>query len=82
MRHTDAWDREPKSRASEIAELQRMIPICSICHRIRDQEESWSRVEAYFKNHWDIDFSHGLCPDCYKKEMEKLKEDVESLSDG
>jgi hypothetical protein len=58
---------------SEIAELQRIIPICSICGKIRDDEESWMRVEAYFKNNWDVDFSHSYCPDCYKIELDKLK---------
>jgi hypothetical protein len=58
---------------SEIAELQRIIPICSICKKVRDDKESWMMVEAYFKNNWDVDFSHGYCPDCCKIEMEKLK---------
>lgn len=58
---------------SEIAELYRMIPICSICGKVRDDKESWMRVETYFKNSWDVDFSHGYCPDCYKIELEKLK---------
>ena len=57
---------------SEIAELYRLIPICSVCGKVRDKQ-SWMRVEAYFKNNWDVDFSHGLCPDCYKIEMDKLK---------
>ena len=61
---------------SEIAELYRMIPICSVCRKLRDDKESWMLVEAYFKNHWDVDFSHGLCPDCYKIEMDKLKPHV------
>jgi PAS domain-containing protein len=58
---------------SEIAELYRMIPICSICGKVRDDKASWMRVESYFKDNWDLDFSHGLCPDCYKIEMDKLK---------
>ena len=58
---------------SEIAELQRMIPICSICHKIKDEKEDWSRIEAYFKDRWDVDFSHSLCPACHKKELEKLQ---------
>ncbi|MDX9785720.1 MAG: PAS domain S-box protein [Desulfobacterales bacterium] len=58
---------------SEIAELRRIIPICSICRKIRDDKASWTLVEAYFKNNWDVDFSHGLCPDCYKIEMDKLE---------
>lgn len=63
---------------SEIAELYRMIPICSVCGKVRDDKESWMRVEAYFNDNWGIDFSHGLCPDCYKTEMEKLKRVIKS----
>jgi hypothetical protein len=58
---------------SEIAELYRMIPICSVCGKVRDDKESWMQVEAYFKNNWDVDFSHGYCPDCFKIEKDKLK---------
>jgi hypothetical protein len=61
---------------SEIAELQRMIPICSICKKIRNDKESWSLIESYFKEHWDVDFSHSLCPECYRTEMEKLRADI------
>jgi PAS domain-containing protein len=58
---------------SMIAELKRMIPICSICRQVQDEKESWSRIEDYFKKQWDVDFSHGLCPKCYQDEMVKLK---------
>lgn len=58
---------------SEIAEIQRLIPICSVCKKVKDEKEIWSRVEAYFKEKWDVDFSHGLCPECYKIEIEKIK---------
>jgi hypothetical protein len=57
---------------SEIAELHRLIPICAVCKRIRDEKESWMLVEAYFKNSWNVDFSHGLCPDCLKVEKDKI----------
>jgi hypothetical protein len=57
---------------SEIAELQRMIPICSICKKVRDDKEAWQRIETYLKEHWDVDFTHGLCPECYEEEMAKL----------
>jgi PAS domain-containing protein len=58
---------------SIIAELQRMIPICSVCRQVQDEKESWSRIEAYFKKQWDVDFFHGLCPKCYQNEMDKIK---------
>ena len=67
---------------SEIAELRRIIPICSICKKVRDDKESWSRVEAYFKEHWDIDFSHGLCPECYKLEMDKVTRYIKAKKDA
>jgi len=58
---------------SEIAELYRMIPICSVCRKVRDDKESWMLVEAYFKNNWGVDFSHVLCPDCFRIEKDKLE---------
>jgi hypothetical protein len=57
---------------SELADLYRMIPICSICGKVRDDQESWMRIEAYFKDRWDVDFSHSLCPDCLQAEMHKV----------
>jgi hypothetical protein len=63
---------------SEIAELQRLIPICSICKRVRDDKESWSRLESYFKDHWDVDFTHGYCPKCFKNEMAKAKRNLKA----
>jgi hypothetical protein len=63
---------------SEIAEFQRLIPICSICKKVRDDKESWFRLESYFKEHWDVDFSHGYCPECYKKEMDKAKKNLKT----
>lgn len=58
---------------SEIAELYNIIPICSVCRKIQDKSEAWMKIEAYFKNNWDLDFSHGLCPECYQVEIGKLK---------
>jgi PAS domain-containing protein len=67
---------------SEIAELQRMIPICSVCKEVRDEKETWSQLEAYLKKYWDVDFSHSFCPTCFKKEMDKLKKhDSQTLKD-
>ena len=56
---------------SILSELKRIIPICSICHKIRDQNEVWSRIEAYFKDNWDVDFSHGYCPECCAELLDK-----------
>lgn len=57
-----------------IADLSSMIPICSLCKKIRDERKTWIRIEAYFNSNLGLDFTHSLCPDCYRIEMEKLKE--------
>jgi hypothetical protein len=66
---------------SEIGEISRLISICSICKKVRDDHESWIRVEAYFNNNWGLDFSHGLCPDCYQIERDKLKTLIKAEQD-
>ena len=58
---------------SEIAELYNMIFICPVCGKMQDDEKTWMRVEAYFKNNWNVDCSHGYCPDCFKKELKKIR---------
>ena len=52
---------------SELMDLRKVIPICANCKRVRDDREFWDHVENYFKRQLDIDFSHGICPECVKK---------------
>jgi CheY-like chemotaxis protein len=52
---------------AHIKTLQGIIPICMHCHRIRDDEEVWQRIESYLERHSEARFSHGLCPTCLKR---------------
>lgn len=52
---------------SELIELKTLLPICAGCKKIRDDQEYWHHVEQYFQEHLDVQFSHGLCPDCVRK---------------
>jgi hypothetical protein len=56
-----------KSAHAEVNTLRGIIPICSSCKKIRDDEGFWQQVEVYIKNHSEADFSHGICPDCLVK---------------
>lgn len=47
--------------------LQGIIPICMHCHKIRNDDEAWHRLEAYIEAHSDAQFSHSICPDCMKE---------------
>ena len=52
---------------SHIRTLQGILPICMHCHKIRNDEESWQRIESYIEAHSDAQFSHSLCPECLDK---------------
>ncbi len=45
-------------------QIQGLIPICSNCKKIRDDEGYWQQVEQYIGKHSDASFSHGYCPTC------------------
>jgi hypothetical protein len=51
----------------EIKTLRGMLPICSSCKKIRDDEGYWQHIEEYIMQHSEADFTHGICEDCVKK---------------
>ena len=51
---------------NELVQLRKVLPMCAKCKKIRDDKNYWADVEAYFKKQLDVDFSHGICPDCLK----------------
>ena len=55
---------------AEVRSLQAILPICSYCKRVRDDENYWHNVEAYISEHTDTRFSHGICPSCFEREVE------------
>jgi CheY-like chemotaxis protein len=57
---------------AEIRQLQEMIPICTYCHKVRDTHDYWDKVESYIQKETGSRFSHGACPECYDKELERL----------
>ncbi len=52
---------------TEVKTLSGMLPICSSCKKIRDDEGYWQQIEEYIRNHSDADFTHGICNDCVEK---------------
>jgi PAS domain-containing protein len=71
-RHQAAREREVligelQAALSEVKQLSGLLPICGHCKKIRDDSGAWHPLEVYFKNHSDVDFSHGLCPECLRK---------------
>ena len=50
-----------------IEHLHDIIPICSSCKKIRDDQGYWDQVERYIQKHSHAKLSHGICPDCMKR---------------
>jgi PAS domain-containing protein len=57
---------ELRKAIEHIKTLQGIIPICSHCKKIRNDEGYWNQVEDYIAKHADVQFSHSICPDCMK----------------
>ena len=55
---------------AEVKRLQEILPICSYCKRIRDDDNDWHTVESYISMHTSSLFSHGICPSCLATELE------------
>lgn len=58
---------------SKVKQLSGLLPICASCKNIRDDEGYWQQIEAYIREHSEVEFSHSICPDCVKKLYPGLK---------
>jgi len=67
--------RKLQTALEEVRTLRAILPICSYCRKVRDDENYWHTVEGYIAQHTGTRFSHGICPSC-------LAEHVEPLADG
>jgi ABC-type phosphate/phosphonate transport system substrate-binding protein len=66
---------ELEAALSKVKQLEGIIPICSYCHKIRDDQNIWFHLEKYISDHSEALFSHGICPHCFeeqKKEIENM----------
>jgi len=51
----------------EVKQLSGLLPICSHCKQIRDDNGYWNQIEGYISANSEAFFSHSICPDCAKK---------------
>lgn len=70
--------RQLQTALAEVRTLRDILPICSYCKKIRDDEDYWHTVESYVSRHTGTQFSHGVCPHC----METIVEpQIDALDD-
>jgi len=56
--------RELQNALAQVKVLKGLLPICANCKKIRDKDGKWNSVEQYIRHHADVDFTHGICPEC------------------
>lgn len=57
--------RELEDALAHVKQLQGLLPICSYCKKIRDDQDYWHSVDQYIAKETNVRFSHGICPTCY-----------------
>jgi hypothetical protein len=59
--------RELQDALAKVKLLSGMLPICASCKKVRDDDGYWNQIDTYIRDHADVEFSHGICPDCAKR---------------
>ena len=70
---------ELQATLDNVRQLRGLLPICSYCKRIRNDENYWERVEVYVTEHSDAKFTHGICPTCLDAVQAELAAEEEKL---
>ncbi|WP_457916970.1 PAS domain-containing protein [Candidatus Lokiarchaeum ossiferum] len=77
--HTDITERKIAEREKEklindlqtalshVKQLGGLLPICAECKKVRDDAGYYHQIEDFLRSNSDIEFSHGLCPDCARR---------------
>jgi hypothetical protein len=58
--------KELQTALENVKTLCGLLPICSVCKRIRDDSGYWNQLEDYLSQHTNAMLTHGICDDCLK----------------
>jgi DNA-binding response OmpR family regulator len=58
--------RELNDAMENVRQLQRLLPICSYCKKVRNDQNYWQQVEAFLSARLEMQFSHSICPECFE----------------
>jgi PAS domain S-box-containing protein len=61
---------ELRQALAQVKQLEGLLPICGWCKRVRADGDYWQKVEDYLTSHTDLQFTHGICPDCMSRVMQ------------
>lgn len=62
---------ELENALAQVKLLQGILPICSYCKDIRNDQNYWQKLDIYVTAHSEAQFSHSICPACYDSVVSK-----------
>jgi DNA-binding response OmpR family regulator len=66
--------KELEQALAQVKQLQGLLPICSYCRKVRDDQNYWQKVEDYITRHSGATFSHSICPECFERILKERRE--------
>lgn len=66
-----------RALSQKVATLEGLLPICSGCKKIRDEEQRWQPLEDYIGQRSSAQFTHGLCPTCIPQYFGEYADEVD-----
>jgi PAS domain S-box-containing protein len=63
---------ELQDALAQVSTLRGLLPICSCCKKIRDDQGYWTSVEVYVMAHSQAEFTHGICPECEREYRDQM----------
>ena len=66
----ESLNQKLQTALDEVKTLSGLLPICSWCKKIRDDDGYWQQIEKYIRAQSDAEFTHSICPDCYNRVAE------------
>jgi K+-sensing histidine kinase KdpD len=67
---------QQRALTQEIRLLEKILPICGHCKKIRDREDRWHPLDRYIDAHSNVSLSHGICPDCAREHFPDFLDDA------
>lgn len=70
---------ELQEALTQVKLLRGLLPICASCKMIRDEKGDWHQIESYISEHSEATFTHGTCPECFKRQFPDSYEKYKKL---
>ncbi|MBI2840609.1 MAG: hypothetical protein HYX75_20020 [Acidobacteria bacterium] len=69
--------RRVEAALAKVKILSGLLPICSWCKKVRDDNGYWNQLESYLHEHTEADFSHSICPECMAEHFPSMAERIQ-----